>query len=120
MTILLIILLVCAAICFALATVGVSSRFNLTAAGLFFWVVTQLLPALIKMGCIVLAVMLLTGCAGSGEGGKWTPQDTAAATDAINGGVNALNNGYRTYDQIRNPQYYRPVVPVTPVVPIVR
>lgn len=43
----------------------------------------------------------LSGCAGSGEGGSWTPQDTAAAMGTINTGLN-------TYDRYQHPEYYRP------------
>ena len=35
-------LLVAAAVCFALATFGVAARVNLTALGLLFWVLTQI------------------------------------------------------------------------------
>jgi uncharacterized membrane protein YvlD (DUF360 family) len=38
------VLLVIAAICFALAAFSVGSRVNLTAAGLFCWVLTAIIP----------------------------------------------------------------------------
>ena len=37
------ILFVVAAVCFALAVFGVGSKFNLMAAGLFFWVLTNII-----------------------------------------------------------------------------
>ena len=37
------ILFVCAAICFALATFGVAARVNLVALGLLFWVLTLII-----------------------------------------------------------------------------
>lgn len=40
------ILLVAAAVCFALAAANVASRVNLVALGLLFWVLTPLLGAL--------------------------------------------------------------------------
>ncbi len=45
---LVIILLVIAAICFAAAAIGVPSKINLVALGLFFWVLATLLPALLR------------------------------------------------------------------------
>ncbi len=39
------ILLVLALICFVLSAIGISSRFNLTAVGLAFWVLDLLIPA---------------------------------------------------------------------------
>lgn len=35
-----------AAVCFVVAAFGVASRVNLVAAGLLFWVLTELIPAL--------------------------------------------------------------------------
>ena len=44
---LILVLLIVAAVLFALAAFGVvASRINLVAAGLFFWVLTELLPKL--------------------------------------------------------------------------
>jgi hypothetical protein len=40
------VLLIVAAICFALAALNVSSRVNLVALGLLAWVLTELLPKL--------------------------------------------------------------------------
>lgn len=43
---LVLIFLIVAAVLFALASFGVPSRVNLVAAGLFFWVMTALIPRL--------------------------------------------------------------------------
>jgi len=40
------ILLVVAAVCFAAAVIGVTSRVNLIALGLFCWILTVLIPQL--------------------------------------------------------------------------
>lgn len=40
------ILLIAAAVLFAVAAFGVASRINLVAAGLFCWVLSQIIPAL--------------------------------------------------------------------------
>lgn len=40
---------------------------------------------------------LLTGCAGTGEGGSWTPADTTATVSAINGGVDTYRNARAAY-----------------------
>lgn len=62
----------------------------------------------------------LSSCAGSGEGGTWTPQDTTATVNAANAvygtGVRAYQdyqNGYRT-----PPTYVTPVVPTYPAAPL--
>ena len=41
-----IIMLILGFVCFAAATLGVASRFNLIAAGLAFWILSVLVPAL--------------------------------------------------------------------------
>ena len=38
------ILLIAAAICFALAAIGIASRINLVALGLLLWVLTLIIP----------------------------------------------------------------------------
>lgn len=43
---LILILLIIAAVCFALAAFNVAARVNLVAVGLFAWVLTALVPAL--------------------------------------------------------------------------
>lgn len=43
---LVLILLIVAAVCFALAAFGVAARVNLLALGLFFWVLTEIIPAI--------------------------------------------------------------------------
>lgn len=48
------------------------------------------------------AVLLFPGCAGSGENGSWTPQDT----NAVIGGV---NQALGTYDRYQHPEAYRNV-----------
>ena len=45
---LVIILLIVAAVLFALAAFGVAAKINLVAAGLFFWVLAALIPKLIQ------------------------------------------------------------------------
>lgn len=47
----------------------------------------------------VLALSLV-GCAGSGEGGAWTPADTSAA-------LGTANQAYGLYDRYQNPAAYR-------------
>lgn len=49
----------------------------------------------------IAAALALSGCAGSGEGGAWTPADTAAA-------IGTVERTYGLYDRYQNPQYYRP------------
>ncbi len=54
-------LLILAAVFFVLAAVKKNSKFDLTAAGLLCWLLTHLIPALVRLGCI--ALMLSTvGC----------------------------------------------------------
>lgn len=58
---------------------------------------------------LLFATLQFAGCAGSGQGGAWTPQDTAAVGNALNGGIDS-------YNRIAHPEYfYRPVVPVVPI-----
>lgn len=61
---------------------------------------------------VLIAAGLFSGCAGSGEGGAWTPSDTAAAAGAINSTLGA-------YDRYQHPEYYRPsyAVPGAVLVP---
>lgn len=56
MNLIILILLFLAFVCFVLAACGVASRFNLTAAGLAFWVLTQLLPVIARTSAVILAL----------------------------------------------------------------
>lgn len=60
--------------------------------------------AILAIACL-LSISLLTGCAGTGEGGRWTPQDTAAAVGIVNDGLNAYDHARATYYQ---QPYYAP------------
>lgn len=48
------------------------------------------------VGLLALLAAVLTGCAGSGPGGAWTPQDF----EAVNRGV---NDAVATYERVRYP-----------------
>lgn len=67
----------------------------------------------VPLWILLFATLQFTGCAGSGEGGRWTPADTAASMSVINSGIDG-------YNRIRNPEYfYRPNPAIVPVVPLV-
>lgn len=52
----------------------------------------------IAIGTIVLLVIAwLSGCAGSGENGAWTPADTRASIEAINGGIGTYEHARAAY-----------------------
>ncbi len=50
MNVLIVVLLVLGFICFAAATGGMPARFNLVAAGLACWILTEMIPALVALG----------------------------------------------------------------------
>lgn len=50
---------------------------------------------------LLLLPLILSGCAGSGPNGSWTPSDTSATVGAINQGVDV-------YNRVSHPEYYRP------------
>jgi hypothetical protein len=65
----------------------------------------------INLIALALVAVSLSACSGSGEGGKWTPADTAAAAGALNTGLGAVHTGVDTYNSIAHPEYYyRPSV----------
>lgn len=79
----LLILLILAFVCFVLAACNVGSRFNLTAAGLAFWVLTHLIPALTRAATVILALAMV-GCAVGYEaksGNKFTFSLTPTVQD---------------------------------------
>jgi len=61
-----------------------------------------LLLVLAAAGMVALPLFLFSGCAGSGPGGAWTPDDFAA----VNRGV---SDAVATYERVRYPD--RPVYP---------
>jgi len=46
---------------------------------------------------LLIIVALLTGCAGSGENGAWTAQDTSAAFGAVNQGLDTYQRAQAIY-----------------------
>lgn len=64
------------------------------------------------MKILLLLPFFLVGCAGSGENGAFTPQDTAAIASTIDTAAHAYNQvRYPAPPQVY-PQPYAPVVPV--------
>lgn len=49
MEVLLLVLLLAATVCFGLAAANFAARVNLVALGLLFWVVTALIPAIVRV-----------------------------------------------------------------------